>query len=537
MRRAFLTQISACLSGLLAGIVIMSQVQSMPGTFTADVSANPYQFTNNSASNPGSSGADQYDAIAGGRNRRSSSGRIQSEDKILNNRGRVRLASNAMDLHRNAVLFAWAVRRHLDYTTLFDFQPMTGDESMNRDLRDLMERDNRPENCDVGGRHSWNRMRRLAEVRKILDGDCGLLTLRAGQLQGIESHMVKNPTQKRDDIARWEQGVKLGPGRRAVAYCLTDRDQTNTEKERVVPASQLFLLGAFEGRFDQIRGISPVAGALNEFRDVYETKDLMAAKVKLDQIFGVAFMRDQSSDSLADEFGTDGDTEAEDQPSEEPSAPPSYDLGQGIKGFDIDKDEKIDLIQSKNPSSDTQAFLQLSIAIAIKALDLPFNFFDESHTNFFGSKAAWIQYDRSCVAKREDQLELHRRYTIWRMIRWMMPLDMGGTGEIVLPRSMTVKDVKWKWVPRGMPWWDPNQDLTADLMAAAAGLKTLQQICDERNLGVWTENLEKLSVEFKRAQELGFTLAFQPAKLPLSLSFGAAAKSQKTPIPTTEVIA
>lgn len=543
MLRGMLTQFAAFSCGLFAGILAMSHAQSMPGTFSADVSASPYQFA-------ASVSGDTYDAVTSSKSRRSASATIRPEDRILDRSGRVRMAANAMDLHRNAVLFAWAIRRHLDYTTLFDFQPMTGDESMDKDLRDLMERDNRPENCDIGGRHSWNRMRRLGEVRKLLDGDCGFLTLRTGQLQGIESHMIKNPaTQVRSDLARWEQGVKLGSGRRGVAYCITSRDQSGILQERVVPASQLLLLAAFEGRFDQIRGISPVAGALNEFRDVYETKDLINAKVKLDQIFGVAFMRDQDATSLADEFGVDGVTETETASTEtEATAPPSYDLGQGVKGFDMNKDEKIELIHSSNPSTQTQDFLNLSIAIAIKALDLPFNFFDESHTNFFGSKAAWIQYDRSCHSKREDQLELHRRYTIWRMTRWMMPTDLGGTGEIILPRSMTLKDVKWKWVSRGMPWWNPNEELTVDLMAAAAGLKTLQTICDERGLGIWTENLKGLSAEFAKAKDLGFTMAFQPAKLPLSLSFGAAlptptstkkpkADPTADPAPTTEVVA
>ena len=524
-------QISNFKFGLLAGLVLMSGLQSMPGAYCADVSASPYQFAVGDAPQR----ADGYDATTSSRNRRSASGTIRPEDKVLDRTGRTRLSSNAMDLHRNAILFAWAIRRHLDYTTIFDFQPLTGDDGMNRDLRDLMERDNRPENCDVGGRHSWNRMRRLAEVRKLLDGDCGILQLRGGKVQGVESHMVRNPTMSRNDIARWEQGVKLAPGRRAVAYCLNDRDNLGLPTERVVSAGQLMLLGAFEGRFDQIRGISPVAGALNEFRDVYETKELINAKVKLDQIFGVAFMRDQGAGSLAEEFGTDGATESEteDETDEEASAPPSYDLGQGIKGFDLDKDEKIELIHSSNPSTQSQAFLELSIAIAIKALDLPFNFFNEASTNFFGSKAAWIQYDRSCISKREDQLELHRRYTIWRMTRWMFPTDFGGTGEIVLPRSMDLKDVKWKWVPRGMPWWNPQEELTVDLMAAAAGLKTLQQICDERGLGIWTDNLKGLSAEFETAKSLGFTLAFQPQKLPLSLSFGTPAMNPDGSKPKT----
>lgn len=537
MRRAIQSQFAACFCGLFAGIFIMSEIQSMPGVYRADVSASPYQFAANVAGSA-PAGADGYDAALTSKNRRSASGQIRSEDKVLDRSARTRLSSNAMDLHRNAILFAWAIRRHLDYTTLFDFQPLTGDDGLNRAMRELMERDNRPENCDVGGRHSWNRMRRLAEVRKLLDGDCGLLTLRNRTVQGVESHMVRNPTKTGFDLSRWEQGVRLAAGRRATGYCLNDRDQYGMPSERIVPASQFIMLGAFEGRFDQIRGISPVAGALNEFRDVYETKELMAAKVKLDQIFGVAFMRDQGAGSLAEEFGTDGNTGSEDETDpndDEPTAPPSYDLGQGIKGFDLDKDEKIELISSSNPSTQSQQFLELSIAIAIKALDLPFNFFDESRTNFFGSKAAWIQYDRSCHSKREDQLEMHRRYTLWRMTQWMLPTDFGGTGELVIPAKMSLSDVKWKWVPRGMPWWNPQEELTVDLMAAAAGLKTLQQICDERGLGIWTENLKGLSAEFEAAKSLGFALAFQPAKLPLSLSFGGS--NIVSPKPSKEVVA
>jgi len=462
-----------------------------------------------------------YEALNPAGKRRSVSGRIRSEDQVLTERKRDRLAGNAMDLHRNAVLFAWAVRRHLDYTTLFDFQPCNADEGLNNDLRALMERDSRPEHCDVGGRHSWNRMRRLAEVRKILDGDCGLLQLRSGHLQGVESNGIRTPRQKRRDAKQWTNGVKVGPGRRALAYGLTERLKDNTIRERVVRASQLMLLGCFEGRFDQVRGVSPIAGALNEFRDIYETRDLIQSKVKLDQVFGVAFTRDSGAADLGDDLTLTGADENGQLPADDENGRAGYEIGQGIRGFDLDVGEGLELLQSKNPSSQTQDFLQLSIAIAIKALDLPFNFFDEAHTNFFGSRAAWIQYERACQSKREDQLELHRRYTLFRLRRWLLPASFNGTGELVLPSSMGVADLRWKWVPRGIPWWKPQEELTTDLMAAAAGLKDFQQICDERGLGIWRDNIATIAAQMKQAQADGITLAFNNNKLPLSLSFDA----------------
>ena len=47
-------------------------------------------------------------------------------------------------------------------------------------------------------------------------------------------------------------------------------------------------------------------------------------------------------------------------------------------------------------------FIQVVLSIAMKSLDLPYNFADESFTNFFGSRAAWLAYDRACIAKRAD---------------------------------------------------------------------------------------------------------------------------------------
>jgi hypothetical protein len=505
---------------LLVGILFMTS--GVPGVYQAMVHAasdSARQFAADSSDVRYVT--DGYDAARTSTNRRSTAGIMRQEDKILDQNGRVRLASNANDLHRNAILFAWAVRRHLDYTTLFDYQPDTGDDKLDDDLRALMERDAKAENCDIGGRHSWNRFRRLCEVQKICNGDVGLMQLRIGKLQGVESHAIKNPTVSRRDVERWELGVKLGAGRRAVAYCIQERDESGRVKERVVPAGQLMMLAAYENRFDQVRGISAIAGALDEFRDVYEIRDLMRAKLKLEQILGVAFFREKEEESLADEFGTDGDTELEEDTEDTSTSrtPEAYDLGQGVRGFDMNKDEDIKIINGNTPSTQGQEFLQASIAIAIKAFDLPFNFFDEAHTNFFGSRAAWMQYERACVSKREDQLELHHRYTRWRHWRYVLPTSLGGTAEIVLPASMSVESLKWRWVARGVPWWNPKEELTTDLMAAAAGLKDLQTICDERGLGIWRDNLGKLKRQFAEARDAGFTLTFQDQKLPLSLSF------------------
>lgn len=479
-------------------------------TFEQTVSADPFQFIQ-ATSSP--MGGNTYEALTTNGKRKGVSSRIRSEDEILTPARRNLIAANGMDLYRNSVLFAWVIRRHLDYNTLFDFQPCNDDDQLNDDLRALMTRDSRAVNCDIGGRHSWNKLRRLAEVRRITDGDCGLLQLRSGHLQGVESHQIKTPRQRRRDINQWLGGVKLGAGRRALAFGLTEKNRKGELRERVVPASQMLFHASFDSRFDQVRGVSPLTSALNDFRDFHETKALVQEKVKLDQIFGVAFLRDAD----ADPFGDDEDEEVE--TSADGTEKTSYSIGDGVRGFDLDEGEDLKIIQSQNPSTQTQSFLNLSIAVAIKALDIPFNFFDESFTNYSGSRIAWIQYERACESRREDQQELHRQYTLFRLRRWLLPSAMGGTGELILPRDMTIEDLKWKWVPRGIPWWKPQEELNTDIMAAAMGLKDLQQICDERGLGIWSDNVKQMAKQVKQARAAGADLAFNPSKLLGAMSF------------------
>ena len=56
-------------------------------------------------------------------------------------------------------------------------------------------------------------------------------------------------------------------------------------------------------------------------------------------------------------------------------------------------------------------------------------------------------------------------------------------------------------------------------MAVAAGLKDFQQVCDERGLGIWNQNIKQIAKQMKQAKEDGVTLAFQTGKLPLILNF------------------
>lgn len=458
---------------------------------------------------------EHYDALnPKGRRRSAPASRVRPEDLTLTGAKRDRLDQNALDVWRNMSLLAWMIRRTLDYCCLFDFQPQTTDEGLNKDLRWLMARDCEASRIDYVGRYDWDDMRRVAESLKILTGDMFFVPLSEGTLQPIEGSYCRNPKNAPND-ATYINGARLNKRGRVVAWNfrqnLMDPINGYSFVDKEVPARNVWQHIQYEGRLNQVRGYSPISSILNEMRDISETFDHARAKVKLDQIFGVAIFAEKDDE---DDVATGVDDDGNEVPEENVER---YDFGGGPVVMNRTVGEDVKMLTANNPGQNTQEFLKLCIQMGLKALDLPYNFFDEAHTNFFGSRAAWNLYDRSCAPRRQTQLRLHKRLTEWRLFDWTLPVDMGGTGEIVLPRSMTMDDVVYRWVPRGLPWWKPEEELSTNIMAAAVGLKTWQGVCDENNLGIYEENVAALARERDQVAKYGYVMELNPAKLMAAL--------------------
>jgi len=178
----------------------------------------------------------------------------------------------------------------------------------------------------------------------------------------------------------------------------------------------------------------------------------------------------------------------------------------------LDPGDKADFLKSDNPGSNTREFIGVVLAIALKALDLPFNFYDESHTNFFGSRAAWLLYDRSCQSKRDDVAEFLRKITVWLYQGWIV------SGQLVLPAGARVSDLMFEWVHRGMPWWDPAKEIRGNVEAIKAGLDNPYRICKEAGRGEFEENIDAIARAQEYARQRGVVLDYgqqpEPAQMP-----------------------
>ena len=163
--------------------------------------------------------------------------------------------------------------------------------------------------------------------------------------------------------------------------------------------------------------------------------------------------------------------------------------------------DRAEFLESRQPSSEFQDFTQLVVQVALKALDIPFSFYDEAHTNFFGSRAAWLHYERSCKDKRDDQIEMRRNFTNWKLAGWIRD------GRLVLPSGMRVVDVRTEWVPRGMPWWDPAKEINGNVQAIKAGLDSPQRICRATGTDFF-DNVDQIAKANAYARDKGVQLEY-----------------------------
>lgn len=434
-----------------------------------------------------------YDALENNGRRKSRPVSQRSEDRMLTRRQRRQLSSSTRDLQRNFSIAAWAVRKHLDYVSTFTFQANTGDDQLDDDLERFMAWWSKPANCDAAGRLSLDDYIRTGEALATLDGDEFINFLSSGQLQGIEGDRVMTPADVAldDPQLHWEHGVLVNPVGRSLGYAVHGRDGASGEGltfDRILSAAFCFH-HAYRTRYDQIRGVSPMAPAINSLSDVYENFDYALAKAKVAQLFALAFYRDN-----AEELGELSDDSAQTSDGEEGDDSASgykVDFGKGPVMLDLEPGDRAEFLESRQPSSEFQQFTTVMIGVALKSLDIPFSFYDESFTNYSGQRQAWIQYDESANHKRRRNRE---------KLEWLTARRLGlaiRDGDLALPKKMTFAHVlrQCNWISRGIPWIDPLKEITADVAAIKAGQLGPETACRERGLDVYKMIDERARVE------------------------------------------
>jgi capsid protein len=450
-------------------------------------------------------GGSTYDAVQSKNKRSAPTGILRSEDAELTQADRKKMLSASRTLHRNFAVAAWMIRKHLDYVSTFSFQARTGNDALDESLEKLVRWWGQPANFDVTGRFSLPRFTRLAEMRRTVDGDMGILKLNSALVQAIEGDRVRTPIGGLPadySAADFIHGVRTNAAGRPLEYCICKRGATNDSSgaaatfqfERIIPARNLYHFGYFD-RFDQVRGISPLATAVNTLRDTYEGFDYALAKMKVAQMFGLVFYREATEmeehhEEVADTLGATS-TSSEDGTGYE------VDFGRGPIKLDLDPGDRAEFLEAKSPSTEFQAFSQTMVGVALKALDIPYSFYAENFTNYSGARQALLQYEQSAKIKRADVQAMLDHLTAWRVSLWIQ--------DGVLP-NVALTDVRWDWIPSGVPWIDPLKEINADIAAIGAGLSSRTRRLKEQGIDFY-ELVDELAAEQKYLIDKGLAPA------------------------------
>lgn len=443
-----------------------------------------------------------YDAVTDRIRRKAPIALLRSEDAELSPSDRRKLVSGTRDTIRNSAIAGWMVRRHLDYITTFSFQAKTGNAALDTKLEALIAK--RGQNCDVTGRLSLPQLARMAEARRTIDHDCFLVKLADGRVQPLEGDRILTPFGDGDwqpvksadgrTVSQWIHGVQVDGGGRPLNYAVCRRGCGINQfvLDRVVPAANVYHHAHFE-RFDQVRGVSPLAATLNTLRDVYEGFDFALAKMKVSQLFGLSIYRQnlEGFPDYAAQTDEDGD-----------SAGCKVDFGQGPFLLNLDPGDKAEFLESKSPSTEFQSFSQTMVQVALKGLDIPYSFYAENYTNYSGARQAYLQYEQSAEVKRCDVRRMLDWWTTWQIQLAIQDGELPG---------VTLDQISWVWLHRGMPWLDPLKEIQAEKEAIDACLDNPEDIAQRHGRNFF-DNVDKIAAcrAYAESQGVPFMTSAQP---------------------------
>jgi len=439
------------------------------------------------------------------------------EDRELSASPRKQLQATVADQRRNFAIIQWMVDSHLDYVASFSFQSRTRDRGLGKEFEALMADWSRPRNCHLGKRHSLKRLMRIVETLRVVDGDCLVNRTDTGRVQIVEGNRICTPSY----AATGEQlptnmvhGVEYDPvTMEAIRYAVSDRrDLGQTLEFRGwVPATFSDLPGYF-WREDQIRGISPLASAVNMAQDLYEALDFTTQKLKLHALLGVFFKRA----AVADIGGELGSVDANTDTSPDADTT-SYKVPvKGLLKIEGEPGDSVEMLESHTPSNEFQAFTESMVRIIMAALGIPYGFFDNRGVNYSGGRLDLTRYQLSVSQKRDDLVSVLDNIARWKAAFWVR------TGALRLPRGMTFEDLRWDWVPASLAWIDPLAERQGAVLGCATAMDSPIAITRGAGGDIF-DNIDDMKEVNDYAQERGVTLAYSLAP---NLAAGALAPSQ-----------
>lgn len=87
-----------------------------------------------------------------------------------------------------------------------------------------------------------------------------------------------------------------------------------------------------------------------------------------------------------------------------------------------------------------------------------------------------------------------------------------AAGELDLPAGVKFEDLSWRWVHRGLPWWNPEQEANGNIAAIQAGFDNYENVTLQN--GTWIEDNIRINGKWEK-------MALELTGRPLAPAIGA----------------
>ncbi|MCL2304638.1 MAG: phage portal protein [Planctomycetaceae bacterium] len=360
-------------------------------------------------------------------------------DKELTIWDRESAISKIREIQTNFVLATFLVDKHIQYMATYKFQCKSPYPDFNEKFELLFSNWKRKSHCDFYEQFSFDELLQIIERHRVCDGDVMIAKVKGGKIQVIEGDRVRNAIVEKDPPDQWTHGVKCDKYGRVLQYHVANRlpDGGFVDGQHLW-ADRTWLVG-YRNSVNQRRGTSPLLPAINHLRTLDKTFTHAAAKELLSQKLALVSKQEVNPHSIFPSL-------EEKQRKLQSEVSESF---EGIKVVNLNETDSLEILESKNPSQNTQQFWEAMIRMVLLALKIPYTFYDGSKTTYFGAEGEYNQYFDSCATDQIPMLEWLHELSEWLLNEWVAE-------ELVeLPDGETTESMSkyLRWNSGGMPFF------------------------------------------------------------------------------------
>ncbi len=358
----------------------------------------------------------------------------------------------------------------------------TKDTGWNKEFESAWEENK--DSLDIRGVRTWGKIMRCWQYRKCVDGDIGvyhnIVDVDSDEffIQNVEADRIR--CKKFDYL---DQGIEFNEDGRPLRYWIGPRpkDQQDIPAQLAegtpIDASDFCLLAHYPtDRAEMLRGVTMLLPMFNHIQDIREILNAMLQKVKASAF--LAFKNTLQPSALASPFG---DTESIKKNEDGKTRRTRALVPMGIA--DLIEGENIEELESKNPNTQFENFLRMTIRYAGSAMGMPLEFllFDVGALNYSSMRAVRE------MAKRRFQCEQEALKLPARKVVRSWGAYMVERKKLKPPKSLKGQEFSHRWTTPIWPSLDPQKDVQAYGLALGYGLTTIHDILAETSERTFAE--------------------------------------------------